>query len=432
MPAQEIKKLAVTDLKLWSENPRDPLGKEISDYEIIQRAISEKKKWNLQKLIIEMGDYYDFSELPTVVNMEGSWVVLDGNRRISVLKYLQNPELYQSLNGGLFFESEPLHLKNLKVIPCNVCDFETGLNNIERKHINDKSWGRLERDYFLFNFRKKGKSLFIQFEEQTKAISQNSKLNQRFVKEEILTKENLNAIGFSLNKSNKLVSNYPLDKQKEIINTIVKLITNKIVDTRNNRGDIITPLKEHLPHVELAPFTPKKKVYKLDIKEKKEIDPLHKPQVRKTKKTKSVDILFGEKLVLKQGKVNDLYSFLEETYQRSKNDSVALQVISMSLRLLLEVAAREYYQSKKSPLATKDMVYKDFLKIAKDDLKLSKSTENYFSLTTAWLNGNNTIEALLGKFAHGNIDVSKEDVINSSIVVGQIIKYYFSKNNPLL
>lgn len=432
MPSQEIKKLAVADLKLWSENPRDPLGKDVSDYEIIKRAISENKKWNLQRLINEMGNYYDFSELPTVVNINGSWIVLDGNRRISVLKYLQNSDLYQKLNGGLFFENEPFHLKNLKIIPCNVCDLETALNNIERKHINDKSWGRLERDYFLFNFRKKEKSLFIQFEEQTKAISQNPILNQRFVKEEILTKENLYAMGFSLNKNNKIVSNYPLEIQREIINTIVKLISDKVVDTRNNRGDIITPLKEHLPHVELAPFTPKKKVYKLDIKEKKEIDPRHKPQVRKTKKTKSVDILFGEKLVLKQGKVNDLYSFLEKTYEKSKNDSVALQVISMSLRLLLEVAAREYFYSKQSPLADKDMVYKDFLKVAKQDLNLAKSTDNYFSLTTSWLNGNNSIEALLGKFAHGNIDVSKEDVINSSIVVGQIIKYYFSKDNPLL
>lgn len=90
------------------------------------------------------------------------------------------------------------------------------------------------------------------------------------------------------------------------------------------------------------------------------------------------------------------------------------------------------FQSIKSPLVSKDMVYKYFLNIAKEDLKLAKSTDNYFSLTTSWLNGNSTIEALLGKFAHGNIDVSKEDVIASSIVVGQIIKYYFSKDNPLL
>ena len=104
--------------------------------------------------------------LPTVVIENGKNVVYDGNRRIAILKYLQDKDLYNKLGGGLFFDEEPTELKNLSRIPCNVCDKETALNNVERKHTNSGTWGTLERDYFLYLHRDKEKSLFIQLEKE--------------------------------------------------------------------------------------------------------------------------------------------------------------------------------------------------------------------------------------------------------------------------
>lgn len=427
MPVQEIRNIAITDLKLWSENPRDPLSKDSSDYEIIKNALFENKTWELQKLLNEMGEYYDLSELPTVVDMKGKLTVLDGNRRIAVLKYLQDPLLYQQLEGGLFYVNESIELKNLKVIPCNVCDLETALNNIERKHINSKSWGCLERDYFLHNFRNIDKSLFIQLDEHTQAISQNPALNQRFVKEEVLTEKNLNALGFSINEKNKIVCNHTPDIQKKIIENIVELIKSKTIDTRKNRGDLITPFIKNYPEIEVKPFNSNDKIYPVNFeKEKHKEKNIHK-EPRKTRRTKTEDILFGRKLTLVSGKVNNLYSYLDSTYKQVENDSSALLVLAMSLRLLLEVAGREYFQNISSPVAEKDMVYKDFLKIAREDLSKEKAIENYFSLTKDWLNGNSSIEGLLGKYAHGNIVISRLDVVASSKLVGDILAHYFSK-----
>ena len=34
-------------------------------------------------------------------------------------------------------------------------------------------------------------------------------------------------------------------------------------------------------------------------------------------------------------------------------------------------------------------------------------------------------EALLGKYAHGNVSVSKQDVLNMSFVAGDILETYF-------
>ena len=94
MIKQEIKYIKVEHLNLWSENPRDPIDGNLSDFEIINRAINDDKDWNLQKLIIDMGSYYDLSELPTVVLKNGKFIVYDGNRRIAILKYLQNENKY--------------------------------------------------------------------------------------------------------------------------------------------------------------------------------------------------------------------------------------------------------------------------------------------------------------------------------------------------
>ncbi|MDP1695180.1 MAG: hypothetical protein Q8L34_06600, partial [Candidatus Woesearchaeota archaeon] len=119
--SQEIKEIVISDLSLWSENPRDPIDSEIGDLELIKRAVKDdNKKWNLPRLIKDMGPHYDYSELPTVVFENNKFFVYDGNRRIAVLKYLQNPTWTHQVEGKLFPSSEPVLLKNLKKIPCNV------------------------------------------------------------------------------------------------------------------------------------------------------------------------------------------------------------------------------------------------------------------------------------------------------------------------
>jgi len=54
-----------------------------------------------------MGSHYDFSELPTVVFKNNKYIIYDGNRRIAVLKYLQNPDWSYQIEGKLFPSSEP-------------------------------------------------------------------------------------------------------------------------------------------------------------------------------------------------------------------------------------------------------------------------------------------------------------------------------------
>src|SRR5256885_1727682 len=112
--SQEIKLIAVKDLVLWAENPRDPIDPTKKDQDIVDRAFEDKLlKWTLAKLVKEMGPDYDFSELPTVVYQRSKPIVYDGNRRIILAKlkhgYVTVPD------------SEKLTLPDIpREIPCNV------------------------------------------------------------------------------------------------------------------------------------------------------------------------------------------------------------------------------------------------------------------------------------------------------------------------
>ncbi len=72
MSDQKIEYINIKDLVLWTENPRDPIDPEATDQDIVDRAFtSSSPKWNLKRLAKEMGEYYDFSEIPTVVDHDG-------------------------------------------------------------------------------------------------------------------------------------------------------------------------------------------------------------------------------------------------------------------------------------------------------------------------------------------------------------------------
>lgn len=418
MAQQEIQTIKISDLHLWSENPRDPVDASSTDFDIIKRAIADNPlKWSLQKLIEEMGSHYDFSELPTVVSVDGKSIVYDGNRRIAVLKYLQNENLYSSLGGGLFFKLEPKELRELTKIPCNVCDKDTALTNIERKHSTNGSWGVLEREYFRDVHRGHAKSVFLRIDEQTKLITNNPSLNKRFVKDEVLTKKNLNQIGFDVDEERGVVSNYSEKDAKEIFEKIPLLIEDKAVTTRDNRGELKKILIEKYPEL-------KKKLMSFDSSKKNSVLNVQSNSVqqrmRKTPVSRTSDEIFGRTLILESGKVNDLYRALVDIDVQTKGDDAVLPFVGMALRLLIEIAARVHYKDN-----TDDQIAKKFLKDAKSHL--SQSDKNHLSLTDDWLSDKTNLNAILQKYAHGTILYTREGILATSRIVADILEHYFKK-----
>ena len=423
---QKIEYIEINKLHLWSENPRDPTNNEATDFEIISHALkNDHEKWNLDKLLNKMGSHYDFSELPTVVQNKNDYIVYDGNRRVAIIKILQNQSLYQSIMGSFFLPNNMEYFLNLNKIPCNVCDIETALDNIERKHVETGSWSALERDYFLYRHRGKSKSDFLIINESTHIIENNKKMNQDFVKNEVLKKDNLNKLGFSV-KNNQLVSVYDTNNAKKILDSIVDIVNKEVISTRKNRGNPFEAIKELQTGIE-------KQITRYSEKEDKgpvrdvtysSIDNMKK--CRKTRRTKKEDILFGETLTLIPGKTNDLYLAIDEIYKGVQNNLI-YPIIGMSLRLLLEFAAREHFEKENNrKIVSSDInIYDNFIKKAKKEM--AQELLNLSVITQNWLNANENIEGLLAKYAHGEIAYDKDNILHLSYCVADILKYYFSK-----
>lgn len=302
---QEVRLLKLEDLVLWSENPRDPFDEKASDQDIVDRALDdERSKWSLPKLAKEMGKYYDYSELPTVVFHGKRPVVYDGNRRIILGKIKHK---FVSVDGfdTVSIPSFP------NEIPCNVCSRDIALQNVYRKHADTGSWLPLERDIFLHKHMKQEKTPFLIMEESTGLISANPHLNQRFVKEEIFREDILAKLGISLS-GDKILSKHSSTETQAILEDISKKIKEKEISTRLNRGKVLEVLdpssqriiEEHKNHkARVANFNGASVV----------ASGTKKPKLSKRVRTKATEI-FGGKLYLRHGGVSNLYRDIDDLY----------------------------------------------------------------------------------------------------------------------
>jgi hypothetical protein len=333
---QEVKYIKIEELVLWSENPRDAIRVDAVDQEIVDQALNDKSgKWTLTKLAKEMGEYYDFSDLPTVVYHKDKPVVYDGNRRMILAK----------IKHGLVSIKEWSTIKIPEipgVIPCNVCTEPIALKNIFRKHSDSGSWAPLERDIFLHKFMGEKKSAFLLLEENTGLISQNPHLNVGFVKEEIFKPDTLKSMGFEI-KGEQLFSRHDDSQSYTILADISNKVEKKEISTRKNRGKVIAVLDRSSQEIIEQNKNSEPQHSKLDFKVKL----TEEKEIRRSKRTsKKEEELFGGKLYLRFGDVSNLYRDIDDLYGYYKAHKNLLSasfpsLIRMSLRLLCESAAKE-------------------------------------------------------------------------------------------
>ena len=121
-----------------------------------------------------------------------------------------------------------------------------------------------------------------------------------------------------------------------------------------------------------------------------------------------------------------MYLGINEIYKTIKDDLIS-PIIAMSLRLLLEFAAREQFEkeNKRKIMPSDNNIYKNFVKRAKKEM--AQETLNLSVITQNWLSANENIEGLLGKYAHGEIAYDKDNILQLSYCVADILEYYFSK-----
>lgn len=413
---QEVKYINIKDLVLWTENPRDPIDANASDQDIVDRALDDGLlKWTLPKLAKEMGDYYDFSELPTVVYHGKKPVVYDGNRRI-ILGKIKHGLVTVPSGTRIRIPDFP------EEIPCNVCSKKIALNNVLRKHGNSGSWKPLERDLFLHKFLGEEKSSFLILEEDTGIISTNPHLNQGFVRDEIFKDSMMQKLGFSINNG-KLNSVHSNEEAFVLLSDISNKVKTKIIDTRRKRGKIIEVLDPSSQQLIDQNKNNKSHLSKIKFDSQKEVN---KP-LRQSKRTpKSNSDFFGGKLYLRMGEASNLYRDIVDLYQfyLSKKHELSQTfpgLIRMSLRLLCETAAKEDNNKK----------FENYLKghfsTAKKDLDKDIKT----TLSNHNVNENSIVQ-LLHTGAHNYQSSNNlEQTIAISIIIGSILTISHGKEETI-
>ena len=403
--SQKIKNINIKDLVLWTENPRDPINSKFSDQDFADRAIEsdQRKKWSLKTLFKEMGQRFDQSEIPTVVYHGGKPVVYDGNRRVLIGKIIHGcVNVDDSHNfAGLDFP---------KRVPCNICDKKTALEHVSRKHRDSGSWDPLERDIFAHKHMGENASPFLVLENATKVVSSNPELNRRFVSEEIFDEANLHKMGFSIKKG-KLKSRYSTTADGEkVLDAVIELVTNKKITTRKNRGKIIDLLKQ------------KNRIRKIILSnENNSFKSFNSSPALITRKTDTIKRkehdLFGEKLSLKPGIVNNVYSDLLKLYKSKTNYSDDFRIIiRMGLRLICELATEDNEK------------LGSFLRAHFDDAKNMLTKDEKTTLATQLVTKEKII-SLLNVGAHGYTAAGNfEQTVALSLIIGKILKITHGKN----
>ncbi|GGH77989.1 hypothetical protein [Phaeocystidibacter marisrubri] len=410
MKGQSIENIAVKDLVLWTENPRDPIDPDSRDEDILEKAIIDVDgHWQLAKLVQQMGDYYMLSDLPTVVYKDDKPVVYDGNRRMILAKLRLGYLKHDTIDTDVlpFVDS---------IIACNVCSEAVALKNIEQKHLNSGSWSSLQRDYFHHIHLNRERTTFLKFEQATNLISQHSKsLDQGFVKKEIITESKLKQIGFEF-EGNQLKSIHSEEEANQILNSLVDLIVSKRITTRGPlRGKPYDALSDELKD---TIDKNKGKAYQ-GFKYESQQGDVHPPKKpRQTRKVRSKKPTFlANELVLVPGALNNLAIDIKDLYAHwyTNKDQYSEEfpsIIRMSLRLLSEKCASD------NNMRLNDLINTHFDNAKKKLSADEKTTLHAQSVTKS------TIVSLLQIGAHGGSYTQANNIdqaIAISLIIGQIL-----------
>lgn len=210
-------KVNISDLNVNYHNDRH--GELISEDAAIKWLLKNRSSHmkSLTKDISTEGRVY---EPPLIYQGDDGYIVLDGNRRVTCLKLLNNPTLSPNENWLKFFQKQAAHFKGGVVDASVVCRIETDLDYIDeilyRRHtgsqngIGQSQWDDIAKANFV---ERSGKKTKVNLAEEI---------------EDILKKANLVDDDFSLPRSNL---NRLLSGQSQRNRVGISLKQNKITFT---------------------------------------------------------------------------------------------------------------------------------------------------------------------------------------------------------
>lgn len=415
----------ITDIDLDKENPRFPSVNNQRD--AIQAMLEEQgeKLYVLGKDISQYG--LDPSKRLIVFKNNNRFIDGDGNRRMTVLKILETPSM---INDNKLYDkfkilSKSMKGKEIKTVECVVFSSRN-----EIKH-----WLEINHDGF-----QNGRGQIPWSSEQKERFNGSKSIGmiakEKLLFENLITQKEHDSV--NVTTLTRLLGSRPAKKALSITNDtqgvtfadmgsllkIFKALENKSVKEVYHDEDRKIFLLNYLGSLD------GKENLQTSASENSSNVQTNKKINKKTKRISNQNKpIFGEVLLLKEGIVNNIYRDICDIYDLSKKSDKFVEILGFSMRLILDVAAREYFSQNPKVNQKQDAIYKEYLKLIKGQILQKDKTTLSVDKSIKNLIEEENVEALLGKLAHASIRTSHEMVLNLSYIIGPILKIHFSKEN---
>ncbi|ANT65975.1 hypothetical protein [Prosthecochloris sp. CIB 2401] len=441
MANYEIKKFNISDILLDQKNPR--FEQVNNQREAIKAMLVDQG----DKIVALAKDIYtnglDPSKRMIVFKENGQFVDGDGNRRLTAIKILETPSLAKA-SSNINKKIDAL-LKNSKgsiptEIDCVVFqDRASAAHWIEINHAGQQEgrgqipWDSEQTERFLgkISIGIAAMNLLIK-EGKLTHVNKNS-INKTTADRVLGFKSTKNALSITTNGLNFVFGNVDrlavllnalINKSVDVVYTADKteLFLNQLFGTIDPESHENTKSGTSPKTIDSSPGNGN------DVS--KSPSSKSKPAKRTPRSTPSKEPLFGNVLQLKSGIVNDIYCDICDIYNADfRKQNTCIEILGMSMRLLLDVAAKEYYESNPDPKVKDDAKYRSYLKVIKDQLCQSlKNTLSVDSNIKGFLS-EGTLEAHLGKLAHGNIHCTDDTLKLMAKIIGPILEIHFKEES---
>lgn len=373
-------KVALNNLLLWDENARFP-DKYFSQPEekLIEYFLS-KKDFKIKELTEAIVKDFDLPQLEKFVIFEdeNKLIVLEGNRRLTALKLLANPNLIQT-NDNLknFFvkNKSTIKISEEYVVECLITnDKEAGFRYIDRKHSqgnNEVNWGDTERAHY--NQRrgkaKKDELFKIALTKVIKDLNIPTAIQEQILGHGYVTtfyrivnsSSAWKIFGFKLNEKDEIAYSDAdfKDKLKVIILNVLQqrdFLGNKINSRSMNKNQDIEKYlnsikKEDFPKVE----TEVKKNTHTNIFGEQNITVSKPNTIRSNPKSTSRSYLIPKTCIfsISEPKINNIYRELKDDLLLDDSNKSVPNAVGVLFRVFLEISL-DYFLDKEGLTVSKN------------------------------------------------------------------------------
>jgi len=373
------KDIAIVDLTLWDENARFPDKYfNTEEQELISYFLS-KPDFKIKPLSEAIIKDFDLPQLEKFVvwNDNGLYVVLEGNRRLTAYKLLNNPELTDDSTLKKYFIEQKTKIKisDAFLLECLVVENKgDGFRYIDRKHANgnnEVNWQDAERAHY--NVRRgsknQGELLKIGITKIVKELELPDEM-----KDQILGSGNVTTFfriitstpskkeyGYEIDSNGNLTIKDPEFKEK------LKIIIYNVLQKKDFKGNDVDSrslnktekIEEYIRSVKVENATKVdeeiKKNTTEDIFGEKSVSITtgKKQKVLPKSTTRNYLIPHGCRLSINEAKINNIYQELRNDLLLDDSNKAVPNAVGVLFRVFLEISI-DYFLEKEGITLPKD------------------------------------------------------------------------------